>query len=217
MSDTVGAHNDLHSEQGARPRRTSGAIPQSGDQGARHRLAGVREAGPDSRRGVRPRVRLQHRLAHAGRAASARHRRRGAVRDPAARGRGRGSSVPRSRRTTKPTCCGWPRRRAHGRGRCPKLIGGMSVDLVDPSGIPVHVVAGTHDLRELPRRSAHTFNFGHELRRANATQRPPRVPAKVQRLGHVVLQTTKYIEALELVSRQPRDDRQRLPLLPRPA
>ena len=33
-------------------------------------------------------------------------------------------------------------------------------------------------------------------RRANATQRPPREPARVQRLGHVVLQSTKYIETL---------------------
>ena len=40
------------------------------------------------------------------------------------------------------------------------------------------------------------FNFGHDVRRANATQRPPREPAKVQRLGHVVLQTTRYIETL---------------------
>ena len=40
------------------------------------------------------------------------------------------------------------------------------------------------------------FNFGHEVARANATQRPPRVPTTVQRLGHIVVQTPKYIEAL---------------------
>ncbi|MGZ6780927.1 MAG: VOC family protein, partial [Mycobacterium sp.] len=39
-------------------------------------------------------------------------------------------------------------------------------------------------------------NVGHGLHRVNATQRPPRVPAAVQRLGHVVLQTTTYIETL---------------------
>jgi hypothetical protein len=78
----------------------------------------------------------------------------------------------------------------------PETIGGLAVDLVDPNGIPVRVVTGTHELEALPAQSPHTFNFGHELRRTNATQRPPREPARVQRLGHVVLQTTKYIEAL---------------------
>ena len=78
----------------------------------------------------------------------------------------------------------------------PDSIGGLSVDLVDPSGIPVHVVAGLHQLPELPGQQAHIFNFGCELQRTNAAQRPPRVPARVQRLGHVVLQSTKYREAL---------------------
>jgi hypothetical protein len=78
----------------------------------------------------------------------------------------------------------------------PEAIGGMTVDLVDPSGVPVHVVAGMHSLESLPSQTPHTFNLGHELRRVNATQRPPREPTKVQRLGHVVLQTTKYLETL---------------------
>lgn len=78
----------------------------------------------------------------------------------------------------------------------PESIGGITVDLIDPSGIPVRVVAGTHQLAALAAHGAHAFNFGHELRRINATQRPPREPAKVQRLGHVVLQTTKYLETL---------------------
>jgi Glyoxalase/Bleomycin resistance protein/Dioxygenase superfamily len=78
----------------------------------------------------------------------------------------------------------------------PETIGGLSVDLVDPSGVPVRVVAGTHQLDPLPPQSPHTFNFAHDLHRINATQRPAREPAHVQRLGHVVLQTTKYLEAL---------------------
>jgi hypothetical protein len=78
----------------------------------------------------------------------------------------------------------------------PDTIGGLAVDLMDPSGIPVHVVAGTHQLEALPPQAAHTLNFGNELRRTNAMQRPPRRPARVQRLGHVVLQSTKYLEAL---------------------
>ncbi|MGX9790874.1 VOC family protein [Mycobacterium sp. MMS18-G62] len=78
----------------------------------------------------------------------------------------------------------------------PESVGGIAVDLADPGGTPVRVVAGMHDLPELGSQQPHVFNFGHELPRTNATQRPPRIPAKVQRLGHVVLQTTKYLEAL---------------------
>ena len=78
----------------------------------------------------------------------------------------------------------------------PETIGGSTVDLLDPSGIPVHVIAGTHPLELLPSQTPHTLNLGHELRRVNAMQRPPRVPTTVQRLGHLVLQTTKYVETL---------------------
>ncbi len=78
----------------------------------------------------------------------------------------------------------------------PEVIGGLSVDLVDPSGFPVRVVAGTHELPELPGQRPHVFNFGHETQRTNIPQRPPRVPTRVQRLGHLVLQSTKYRQAL---------------------
>ncbi|GLP81249.1 VOC family protein [Mycobacterium antarcticum] len=78
----------------------------------------------------------------------------------------------------------------------PESIGGIAVDLVDPSGIPVHVVAGTHPTAPLPPQTPHVLNSGHEVLRPNGTQRPPRMPARVQRLGHVVLQSTRYLEAL---------------------
>jgi Glyoxalase/Bleomycin resistance protein/Dioxygenase superfamily len=78
----------------------------------------------------------------------------------------------------------------------PEALGGVAVDLVDPSGLPVRVVADTHTLEPLPAQAPQVFNFGHELQRTNATQRPPRVPTRVQRLGHVVIQTTKYIKTL---------------------
>jgi catechol 2,3-dioxygenase-like lactoylglutathione lyase family enzyme len=78
----------------------------------------------------------------------------------------------------------------------PESLGGVAVDLVDPSGVTVRVVHGTHQLDALPTQPLHRFNFGHELLRINATQRPPRVPTRVQRLGHVVMQTTKYLETL---------------------
>ena len=80
--------------------------------------------------------------------------------------------------------------------RLPDSIGGQAVSLVDPSGNSVKVVAGLNEMPALPGQQPHVFNFGHELKRANATQRPPREPARVQRLGHVVLSSTKYIETL---------------------
>ncbi|WP_082968444.1 VOC family protein [Mycobacterium scrofulaceum] len=86
--------------------------------------------------------------------------------------------------------CGAPMR------RLPEAIGGVSVDLTDPSGMLVRVVAGTHELPDLPGQQVHVFNFGPEVRRTNAGQRPPRVPARVERLGHLVVQSTKYLETL---------------------
>lgn len=79
----------------------------------------------------------------------------------------------------------------------PENIGGLAVDLVDPSGVNVRVIAGTHELAALPIQVPHVLNFGHDLLRTNATQRPPRIPARVQRLGHVVLQSTKYLQTLD--------------------
>ena len=81
--------------------------------------------------------------------------------------------------------------------KLPESIGGLTVDLTDPSGVLVRVVADTHALATLPCQPTQVFNFGHDIQRANGTQRPLREPAKVQRLGHVVLQTTKYVETLD--------------------
>ncbi|WP_181722265.1 VOC family protein [Nocardia gipuzkoensis] len=79
----------------------------------------------------------------------------------------------------------------------PESLGGSTVDLSDPSGLRVRVVADTHTLPALPAQSPHTLNFGHDLARVNRTQRPPREPARVQRLGHVVVQTTRFRETLD--------------------
>jgi hypothetical protein len=78
----------------------------------------------------------------------------------------------------------------------PESLGGLSVRLTDPGGIPVKVVAGLHPLSELPAQLPHDFNFGRQATRTNTAQRPPRTPAVVQRLGHVVMQSSKYLEAL---------------------
>ncbi|MDF2825191.1 MAG: 2,3-dihydroxybiphenyl 1,2-dioxygenase [Mycobacterium sp.] len=79
----------------------------------------------------------------------------------------------------------------------PDALGGIAVDLVDPSGLPVRVASGMHQLAALPTQAPHTFNSGHAVNRINATQRPPRQAATVQRLGHVVIQSTRYREALD--------------------
>ena len=75
--------------------------------------------------------------------------------------------------------------------------GGHTVLLRDPSGYPVRVVHGVPDLPVLPERTPLPLNFGSEPVRANATQRPARRPAEIQRLGHVVLGTTRFRAALD--------------------
>jgi catechol 2,3-dioxygenase-like lactoylglutathione lyase family enzyme len=75
--------------------------------------------------------------------------------------------------------------------------GGHGVLLRDPSGYPVHVVYGIPEFPALPERAPLPLNFGTEPARANATQRPARRPAEVQRLGHVVLGTTRFRAALD--------------------
>ena len=81
--------------------------------------------------------------------------------------------------------------------KLPESVGGVTVDLVDPNGQRVRVVSDTHELAALPAQVPLTFNVGHQATRTNATQRPPREPATVQRLGHVVLQTTTYRQTLD--------------------
>ena len=78
----------------------------------------------------------------------------------------------------------------------PESLGGVTVDLTDPSGARVRVVSDTLELPALTAQRPQTLNLGHDATRVNVAQRPPREPATVQRLGHVVLQTTKYLETL---------------------
>lgn len=79
----------------------------------------------------------------------------------------------------------------------PESLGGLTVDLADPSRLWVRVVAETHELEALPAQRPHIFNVGHKVVRVNATQRPLRAPARVRRLGHVVIQSTRYRETLD--------------------
>lgn len=80
--------------------------------------------------------------------------------------------------------------------RLPEVIGGIGVQLTDPSGTPVKVVAGQHELPAQPEQQPQVINAGSGVARINATVRPPRVPARVRRLGHVVLQSTVYVQTL---------------------
>ncbi|WP_042366464.1 VOC family protein [Streptacidiphilus neutrinimicus] len=77
------------------------------------------------------------------------------------------------------------------------LTGGRVVDLLDPSGIPVRVVHGLEQLPALPEQRPLILNFGTAQPRTDTTQRPPREPARVQRLGHVVLSTPVFVRALD--------------------
>ncbi|MFE6287446.1 VOC family protein [Streptomyces sp. NPDC057877] len=75
--------------------------------------------------------------------------------------------------------------------------GGRTVDLLDPSGFPVRVVHCGEELPALPEQRPLLLNFGTDHRRTNATQRPPREPSRIQRLGHVVLETRVFGQALD--------------------
>ncbi len=75
--------------------------------------------------------------------------------------------------------------------------GGHVVVLRDPSGFPVRVVYGVPDFPALPERVPLALNFGPEPERVNATQRPARRPAEIERLGHVALGTTRFSAALD--------------------
>jgi len=81
--------------------------------------------------------------------------------------------------------------------KLPESLGGLTVDLADPNGMRVRVVSDTHELAEQPFQPALTLNTGHNVARTNIAQRPPRQPAKIQRLGHLAFQTTKYRESLD--------------------
>jgi glyoxalase/bleomycin resistance protein/dioxygenase superfamily protein len=195
MSDTVGAHNELHSEQGARPGEHPGRSRNPVIKV--HDIAWLEFEKPDLARaetfarafGFATVMRTPEELQLRGTDPGApciilRHGPRSRFVGTAFKAADEADLLrlaDATGTTARPL---------------PETIGGLTVNLVDPSGIPVHVVTGMQDLAALPSQSPHTFNFGHELRRTNATQRPPRVPTKVQRLGHVVLQSTKYIEAL---------------------
>ena len=79
----------------------------------------------------------------------------------------------------------------------PEHLGGMSVDVREPAGALVRVVADVIEHPALPGQPVHTYNLGGAVDRINQAQRPPREPARVERLGHVVLQSNRYRASLD--------------------
>ena len=196
MSDVVGAHHDLHSERGAvkgeHPGRSRNPVIKVAD------LAWLEFEKPDLDRAETFARAFGFGVVH--RTAD----------ELQLRGSDSGAPCVLVRRGGRTRFCGLAFRAADEvdvlrlaeatnapTRALPESLGGVAVELTDPSGTPVKVVAGMHDLPELPGQTPHIFNFGHELRRTNNTQRPPREPATIQRLGHVVLQSSRYIEALD--------------------
>jgi catechol-2,3-dioxygenase len=72
--------------------------------------------------------------------------------------------------------------------------GGRAIQLRDPDGHAVWLIQGWGRVDPLPLRAPLTndANALTQTRRVNATVRPPIEPARVGRLGHVVLQTTDF-------------------------
>jgi hypothetical protein len=195
MSDVVGTHTDLHSEQGARP----------GEHPGRSRNPVIKVHDIAWLEFEKPNLSAAEAFANAFGFATVLR----TADELQLRGTDAGAPCVMVRRGTRSRFLGAAyqaqdetdlHRLAEVTGTrtrpLPETIGGMTVDLTDPTGIAVRVIAGTHPLEPLPTQAPHILNLGHELRRVNATQRPPRVPTKVQRLGHLVLQTTKYVSAL---------------------
>ncbi|MFC7449099.1 VOC family protein [Rhodococcus daqingensis] len=75
--------------------------------------------------------------------------------------------------------------------------GGYGIDVHDPSGSLVRVVAEVEELPALAEQQALTLNVGTRADRINAVQRPPHEAARVQRLGHVELETTRFRRTLD--------------------
>ncbi|MEU9734444.1 VOC family protein [Streptomyces sp. NPDC048002] len=75
--------------------------------------------------------------------------------------------------------------------------GGRAVALLDPSGLPVKVVHCAGPLPALPGQRPLLLNRGIRSPRVNAPQRPPREPSRIQRLGHVVLETRVFARTLD--------------------
>ena len=195
MTSQHGTHNDLHSEQGALPGEHPGR--------ATNPVIKVRDLA--WLEFVKPDLAASERFAHAFGFTTVS---RTADELPL---RGTDAGAPGRDRPARTTLA-LPRRGLPGRGLRRRGSAGRRhrVEGRDAAGAP----GRTHRRPDRPQRGhgaggrrhprargaypqpTQAFNLGHEVVRANATQRPPRAPAMIQRLGHVVLQSTRYLETL---------------------
>jgi len=79
--------------------------------------------------------------------------------------------------------------------------GGSFVEVSLPGGIRLELVHGIEDVAPLPVRAPLVLNEGLRKSRFNVPQRPPRLPAQVLRLGHVVLAVPDAIAAKDWLVR----------------
>ena len=70
--------------------------------------------------------------------------------------------------------------------------GGMFIDLTDPDGHVVRVVAGQKPAAPLPFDPPAAWNFATDKPRLRATKRVEQGPAKIVRLGHCVLNVSDF-------------------------
>ena len=79
----------------------------------------------------------------------------------------------------------------------PDTLGGIAVTAADPGGARVRVISGAITHPALPDATAERqYNFRDHPARVNTPQRAPLAPAQVQRIGHIVLQSNRYLETL---------------------
>jgi catechol 2,3-dioxygenase-like lactoylglutathione lyase family enzyme len=74
------------------------------------------------------------------------------------------------------------------------LGGGERVRLTDPSGFAVEAVHGRADVAPLPGRDPLPINTPTRDARVNAGQRPPVGPPAIAKLGHAVLEVSRFAE-----------------------
>ncbi|MBO1332598.1 VOC family protein [Streptomyces sp. VRA16 Mangrove soil] len=75
--------------------------------------------------------------------------------------------------------------------------GGFAADLLDPAGLPVRVVHSVTEHPSLHGQEPLLLNTGTTAPRVNQAQRPAVEPARIERLGHVVLSTRTFRRTLD--------------------
>jgi catechol 2,3-dioxygenase-like lactoylglutathione lyase family enzyme len=75
--------------------------------------------------------------------------------------------------------------------------GGYRVTLTDPNNFRIDVVAGIAEVDTLPMREPLMWNNARAKKRFGQTQRPPKQPAQVLRLGHLAIDVLNFEESYQ--------------------